>query len=76
MSEEKDGAPKAKARALRVGSQRRVIIPPALLDEIGATEGDIVLVSIRKARVEAEEERAGSDESREPEIILETRKEE
>jgi len=39
---------------LRVGSQRRVIIPPEVLDEVGAKEGDIVLVSVTKAKVEEE----------------------
>ena len=41
---------------VRVGSQRRVILPPSLLEEIGAKEGDIVLVSVTKARVEEEKE--------------------
>jgi len=39
---------------VRVGSQRRVILPPSLLKEIGAEEGDIVLVSVTKAKVEEE----------------------
>ena len=41
---------------VRVGSQRRVILPPSILEEIGAKEGDIVLVSVTKARVEEEKE--------------------
>ena len=40
---------------VRVGSQRRVILPPSLLEEIGAKEGDIVLVSVTKAKVTEEE---------------------
>ena len=40
---------------LRVGSQRRVIIPPEVLDEVGAKEGDIVLVSVTKAKVMEDE---------------------
>jgi len=41
---------------VRVGSQRRVILPPSILEEIGAKEGDIVLVSVSKAKVEEEKE--------------------
>lgn len=51
MSEKKEKIP------VRVGSQRRVVLPPSVLEEIGAKEGDIVLVSVTKAKVtEAEEE--------------------
>jgi len=41
---------------VRVGSQRRVILPPKVLKEIGAKEGDIVLVSVSKAKVTEEKE--------------------
>ncbi len=45
-----------KKEPVRVGSQRRVILPPSLLEEIGAKEGDIVLVSVTKAKVTEEKE--------------------
>ena len=45
---------KSEKEALRVGSQRRVVLPARLLDAIGAKEGDIIIVSVRKAKVTEE----------------------
>ena len=42
--------------AVRVGSQGRVVVPQTALRERGIKEGDIVLLSIRKAVVKEEKE--------------------
>ena len=36
---------------LRVGSQRRVILPARMLKAIDAKEGDIIIVTVQKAKV-------------------------
>ena len=41
--------------AVRVGAGGRIVIPKSVLVERGIEEGDIVLVSLKKAKVEAEE---------------------
>ena len=48
---EPDGKSK---EALRVGSQRRVILPARMLKAIDAKEGDIIIVTAQKAKVEPE----------------------
>ena len=40
--------------ALRVGSQRRVILPARMLKAIDAKEGDIIIVTVQKAKVVSE----------------------
>lgn len=42
--------------AVRVGSQGRIVVPQTALRERGIKEGDIVLLSIRKAVVKEEKE--------------------
>ena len=42
--------------AVRVGSGGRIVIPKSALEKRGIMEGDIVLVHLRKARVEEEME--------------------
>jgi len=40
---------------LRVGALRRAIVPPKELEKIGAEEGDIVQVTVKKIELKEEE---------------------
>ena len=46
-----------RGKFLRVGNNGRIIVPPDLIEKIGAKPGDIVFVDLHKVKVKKEDKK-------------------